>query len=427
MVGWAMLRTILLCLLLTAAAGVAEAGDPPADQPIYAAPAAWVKPIPAPTAPPPIDGSAVQTLLIDNQTHFGPDGDDHFIEVANKILTPQGLAPVGTISAVWDPDTEALTIHRLQIIRDGKIIDVLAGGQKFLVLRRENNLELAMLDGRLTATIEPEGLQVGDVVDFAFTIRRHDPVMAGHSAGYDKLAHPGLASRVYFGADWAAAKPIHWRLTDGLPKPEVATSAGDTRLSIDMKNIATPKTPTGAPARFQEMGSIEFSDFATWSDVSKLFWPLYQKASTLRPDSALQAEISKIAAASPDPKARAEAALRLVEDKTRYVFLGMNDGGLTPADADVTWSRRFGDCKGKAALLTAVLRGLGISADPVLVSSRSGDGMDQRLPTANWFDHLIVRAQLKGKTYWLDGTRSGDRDIDDLVVPPFHWALPITA
>jgi len=53
--------------------------------------------------------------------------------------------------------------------------------------------------------------------------------------------------------------------------------------------------------------------------------------------------------------------------------------------------------------------------------------MDVRLPTAGWFDHAIVRVRIAGKTYWLDGTRAGDRSLDTLVIPPWGWALPLGA
>jgi hypothetical protein len=115
-----------------------------------------------------------------------------------------------------------------------------------------------------------------------------------------------------------------------------------------------------------------------------------------------------------------------VQDQIRYAFVSLNLGGLTPADADVTWTRRFGDCKGKTALLLALLHELGIEAQPVLVSTTSGDGLDQRLPTLV-FDHVIVRARIGGRDYWLDGTRTGDRAIDDIQTPNFHWVLPVQA
>ncbi len=103
----------------------------------------------------------------------------------------------------------------------------------------------------------------------------------------------------------------------------------------------------------------------------------------------------------------------------------MNDGGFVPADADTTWARRFGDCKGKTALLLALLRALDIEAQPALVSTTGGDGLDERLPVLESFDHVLVRARIDGKVYWLDGTRLGDRDLDRIPVPNFHWALPV--
>ena len=396
-----------------------------ADQPTYGPPAAWVKPVAIPTGGAAAAGAPAQVLLYEVQGKLGPDGDSYFVEKANKILAPQGLATVGTLTETWDPDTEDLVIHHVHVIRGDTVIDALAGGQKLLVLRRENKLERAMLDGRLTATFEPEGLQVGDVVDFSYTITHHDPALKGHSEDYEGLGFAGVAKQVYWREFWPASKTMRWRATVGVADPKISKSEDGTELVFDMRDVETPKPPNGAPARFFELGSVEFSQFTDWAQLSSLLSPLWDKATTLPPTSPLRAEVARIAATSSDPKARATAALRLVEDQTRYVFLGMNDGGLVPADADQTWARRFGDCKGKTALLTALLRALGVNAEPVLVNTTFGDGMDERLPMASWFDHAIVRAEIGGKTYWLDGTRIGDRSIDDLTTPSYRWALPV--
>jgi TPR repeat protein/transglutaminase-like putative cysteine protease len=410
---------LLLCAAMISSP--AQAGD----QPAYGPPETWVKPLAVPTGGVAPDGAPAQVLLYEVQAKLGADSDSYFVDRANKILTPEGLATVGTVTETWDPDTEDLTIHYVHVIRGDTVIDALAGGQKLLVLRRENKLELAMLDGRLTATFEPEGLQVGDVVDFSYTLTRHDPALKGNSQDFDALEHVGVAKRVYWREFWPVSKTMRWRATEGLPAPTVAKTADGTELIFDMHDVETPKPPLGAPARFLELGGVELSQFADWAQLSGLLAPLYDKATTLAPNSPLHAEVAKIAAASADPKARTTAALRLVEDETRYVFLGMNDGGLVPADADQTWARRFGDCKGKTALLVALLRALGVDAEPVLVNTVFGDGMDERLPMASWFDHAIVRAEIGGKTYWLDGTRIGDRNIDDLTIPPYGWALPV--
>lgn len=398
-----------------------------ADQPIYAPPAAWVKPLPIPKAAATTEAGPTKTLLFSDQTRLSPEVDEYAYETATQALSPQGLAALGNLQISWDPATETLIIHHLRIIRGDQVIDLLAGGRKFTVIQRETNLDQAMLDGRLTATFQPEGLQVGDVVDLAYTFQDRDPALKGYSTHFASLRHAGVASRVYFRTLWPSALPIHWKVAQGLKPPVTATSGGMTEVVVDEHDIETPKPPVSAPARFADLGNIVFSQYRDWAELSGLFAPLYDKAAVLKPGSPLKAEAAKIAAASRDPKARALAALRLTEDQVRYVFLGMNDGGLVPADAEVTWSRRFGDCKGKTVLLVALLRELGIEAEPALVNSSGGDGMDARLPMAGWFDHAIVRARIGGKTYWLDGTRSGDRNLDSLVVPAWGWALPLGA
>ena len=396
-----------------------------ADQPVYAAPPAWVKPVPIPPAPARDGTVAAQLLLHDAQVSFGAQSDQFYSETAVKVLSPQALSSVGNLSFVWRPDTETLTIHKVHIIRGDQVIDVLAGGKKMTVLRRESNLELAMLDGSLTATIQPEGLQVGDVVDVAVTTERRDPVFQGRSEGLVGMAPSGVVGRVHFSALWPAAKSIRWRTTDGVSAPAVSRSSAQVELLVDQANVETPKPPNGAPARFNHLGELELSQFADWSEISSLMAPLYAKAIKLQPDSPIRAEIARIKAETADPKLRAAAALRLVQEQTRYLFLGMNFGGFIPADADVTWTRRFGDCKGKTALLLAILQGVGIDAQPVLVSTVLGDGLDERLPRLGVFDHVMVRASIGGKVYWLDGTRLGDRDIDKLPVPGFRWVLPV--
>jgi transglutaminase-like putative cysteine protease len=79
--------------------------------------------------------------------------------------------------------------------------------------------------------------------------------------------------------------------------------------------------------------------------------PLYEKAAAIPAQGPLRSELERIQSLSPDPKVRTEAALALVQDRVRYVALEMGAGGYVPTDAETTWSRRYGDCKGKTALL----------------------------------------------------------------------------
>jgi len=427
---------ILGCASLAAGmvAGAAQAADtaakttaPEKVEKLAFGPApAWVKPSVIPPVDAKADEVAVKLLLEDEQYDLQPAHQTRWFETAYQIQTPQGLG-AGLVSFSWNPDFESPTVHKLLIRRGDKVIDVLASGQTFTVLRRETNLENAVLDGELTASIQPEGLQVGDIIDFSASVAGTDPALGHHLEAFGAAWNGLNIARAHLRAQWPASVPIQLRSVGGLPtlKPVRAGGLASIELSQDNLKIVTP--PKGAPTRYFYGRSVQLSDFSSWNGVADLMGPLFAKAATLPPAGPLQAEVAKLLAISPDPVKRAEAALALVQDRVRYVLLATNDGGLVPADAETTWSRRFGDCKGKTVLLLALLHAVGIDAVPVLVNTEIGDGMDQRLPAVGLFNHVMVRATVSGRTYWLDGTRSGDRSLDKLVVPAFHWGLPLTS
>ena len=378
-------------------------------------------------APPAAQSDTPLYILVhDQQVQFEPGRVTTYNEVAAKIQNPNGLA-AGSFSVAWRPDTDVVTVHKLLVRRGSEVIDVLASGQTFTVMRREQNLESSMLDGVLTANIQPEGLQVGDVLDVSYTISSSDPVLGDHVESAGGAWNVSPIGRAHLSVQWPDALHVNARATPQLPAPTTTHRGGVTRFEVALDNAAPLTAPKGAPLRYSVGRLAEFTSFNSWADLSALFAPLYDHASTLPASGPLLAEVARIRDASPDPMVRSQAALTLVQDRVRYVALAMGEGGLVPADAETTWARRFGDCKGKTALLLAILRALDIQAEPVVVNTQYGDGLDQRLPMIGFFDHVLVRATIAGKTYWLDGTRSGDTSLEGLRVPDFGWGLPIVA
>ncbi|MFM2371251.1 MAG: hypothetical protein RIS85_973 [Pseudomonadota bacterium] len=74
-----------------------------------------------------------------------------------------------------------------------------------------------------------------------------------------------------------------------------------------------------------------------------------------------------------------------------------------------------------------MLEALGIKAEVVAVSANGSDAVAQSLPMPAAFDHVIVRAEIGGKEYWLDGTATGTRAGNIGDTPAFRQALPIRA
>lgn len=413
-VRWICLTAAMLSFAVPAAA---------ADKILFGPRPAWVAPSALPGAVDDPSGVSAINLIDERHVRAEPGKLMAYSLVAVKFLAPDGLQG-GTVAVQWRPDKDRVDVHRLVILRGGKTIDILAAGQKFTVLQREQNLELATFDGRLTAVIQPEGLQVGDTLLFEMTMTSSDPVLGRHVELFTGLADHASARRIRLRAEWPTSTGLAYRAYD-LPQPVIRTIGDWTSAEWRLDDPAPFIAPKASPARFRMGRRVEFSDARDWNSIAALVIPLFDRASVIPTKGALRDEVEKIRVASKDPVARAEAALVLVEDRIRYVALLMDSGNYVPTSAELTWSRRFGDCKAKTALLNAILRDLGIASVPVLVSSAGGDGLDQRLPSLGAFDHVIVRATIAGRDYFLDGTRSGDWKLDRLAVPPFNWGLPL--
>lgn len=421
-----MLITLSACTFPLGAVSWAStpAGDAKTSRPVIGPVPAWVLPATIPPAPPAGEGASSVTLLSDSQMRLSAEGDSSYFDIAFKIASAQGLddAP---LQLSWDPSLETLTIHRYRILRDGKSLDLLGDGSKISVIQRERDMENATLDGELTATIQPDDVRVGDVIEMAFTRTRRDPAFAGHSevlAGPDDGAPFG---RLRVRLLWPDGKKVQWRALPGVLQPKLTHSAQGNELVADLTNVTTPVAPNAAPGRYAVVNAIEATDFPDWGSVSATMLPLYTKAATLAEDSPLRGEAKRIEAETTDPIHRAELALQLVQEQIRYLYVGMNDGGYVPAAADTTWSRRFGDCKGKTVLLMALLHEMGIQAEPVLVNTTNGDFVAHRLPAMEAFDHVLVRATIAGRAYWMDGTGLGDTKLARLQTPPYQVGLPI--
>lgn len=415
------IRAALLAIPVLAVPAQAE------DQvPVGAVPA-WVTPLPVPAeATDATRGQALSFRLLDFQTRIDGDGVYAFRRTVMRVTRAEALQAAGTVAIPWQPGTDRVLVHAVRIHRGGETIDVL-GRQKFSVIRREGQLERSILDGQLTALLQIADLRVGDSLEVAVTHSRKNPVLNGHGEDGTMFVGEMTADRARIAMSWPSDRPVRWQAGEGLGKPAVAKRGGFTEVVIDRAGFRGIDIPAAAPMRYLAMGEIAATDFASWNDLAATLAPAYVKAATLAPDSPLKAEVAQIAAASADPRVRATAALRLVQSQVRYLADVSGLGGYLPQDADVVWKNRYGDCKGKTALLVALLGELGIEARAALVSTARGDGLDKALPMAGRFDHVIVEARIGGKTYWLDGTRIGDGAIDQVPVPEFAWALPLTA
>ncbi len=405
---------------LLAQTSLAHAQDAPA---ITQQPApAWATPSEPLAVPDSVQGP-VFLRRQDSAVRLTATGHDYFSSQMIRILQPQALE-IGNVAIAWNPAAGEARVHKLIIHRRTEQIDVLAK-TAFEILRREDQLEAAMLDGTLTAILRVPDLRVGDDLEIEYTIPLHDPTLRETSHGLLFFGEAPPPGRYRLELSWDKGQEPPTRIT---PDLTAVAQRGANHIAVALDHPPTLAPPRDAPPRFAWNRVIEFSDFPDWQAVSRRFHGLFALASTLAPGSMLRDEAALIARSSTDPLARAQAALQLVQQQVRYVYVGLNGGNFTPSSAEITWERRYGDCKGKTAMLLALLGALDIPAEAVLVSnSGSTDGLGQRLANPGMFDHVVVRAIINGTTYWLDGTLPDVIEARAEPFLPYQWVLPLSA
>lgn len=409
---------LLATTLLACTASMAQAGETI----LYDAAPSWAEPADFDKAL----ASGEQLVLVDRQVRI-EDGVVHaFSDVAYRIENPEALAKLGTLTLGWLPDKGDLTVHRLEIVRGGMVTDLLAGGARYEVLRRETQLEQRSLDGALTATIAAPGLKVGDVLRFSQTISKRDQALAGEvQVAEGLLAKPANVGFGRVRVSWPAGETMIWRAGPAVALEDPVAKGGFQSLSLTLPLAKREEMPNDAPGRYTLSPLLQVTSFADWREVSRTMGQHFSTDGSIAPGSPLALQVERIAAASEDPRERAALALKVVQDEIGYLLNGMNGGNYLPQKPAETWANRYGDCKAKSLLLLAMLREIGIESEAVLVRSSNGDLVSALLPMPAAFDHVIVRATIEGTDYWLDGTAAGTR-IDTMgEVPAVHYALPL--
>lgn len=413
-------RGTVFAAVMLVSTDVATAGD----QPLYAPAPDWIAPAKLSDAL----KSAVSggPVLLDIQQRIDGATVWNYSDTAIRLDTPEALAQNSNITVAWSPDKGDLIIHQLAIFRDGEEIDALAGGQTFTVLRREQQLEQRELTGILSATFAVEGLRVGDTLRLRMSTSAKDNALGGRAQVVQPLvADPVRVSAAGYKLSWRAGEPTSWKILADKVDAKAARNGAFSELPIALPVPKQPDIPADAPVRFQRLQLIEASTFADWADVSKIMAPHYATEGAILKGSAIAAEVDAITSATTDPLRRTAMALQLVQDKIRYLAVGMDGGNYVPQSPTTTWDKRYGDCKAKTLLLLAMLEAMDIEAEPVLAHAMLGDVVPLRVPSALAFNHILVRATIGGDTFWLDGTGLGSRIADIRDTPALGYVLPV--
>ncbi len=355
-----------------------------------------------------------------------PKRAEEFLRVILLMENETGVQDCGSLSFSFDPNFQELILHRVVIHRVGKVIDRL-DKSKVRVIQPEPGLDGHMITGRQTALLFVEDLRVGDALEYSYTIRGDNPILSGHFSTRF-FTQSGMAfERKLFRVVWDNPKPLNQRAHLTEAKPVVRPWQTGTELTWNFTNLAAIPYEDSQPVGYEPYPYLELSDFADWSSVVNWALPLYALPRTNGPPE-LRELITRWQTSARSAEEKARLALQFVQDDLRYTALELGPDSYRPADPVETFQKRFGDCKGKVALLCFLLRALQIEADPALVNSAVRGAIANRLPSPFAFNHVIVKLNLEGKPVWVDPTCSHQGgSLWNRYVPPLGKALVIRA
>ena len=387
------------------------------------APALWVrKVVPAtdPTSVSPEAGTRSTRILDDEQTKVGSSVERYY-HYYQRVDNTAGLEDLSQLRFYFEPSYQQLVIHFVRVLRGGSVIDALKPSE-IKMIQEEPDLDQQLYNGTSAAVIFVNDVRVGDVVEYAYTITGENPVLGGRFTDIVYLADNEPIKEKFFRVLYPSERLLAIKNDNTELQPTKQVIGDDTEYLWYAKDVGGVPSDDSTPNWFNPYPRINLSEFQSWAEVVNWALPFYRN-SPLN-NSELRAKIEEWKKTSEVPEQRTAAALRFVQDEIRYLGIELGRYSHQPTVPEKVFARRFGDCKDKSLLLSSILSVMGIDAAPALVNTSVRAKLDSWQPTPFAFDHVIVRARINGKTYWLDPTISYQRGgLDGYYDPSYERGL----
>jgi lipoprotein NlpI/transglutaminase-like putative cysteine protease len=348
------------------------------------------------------EGTAFRFIRIDQQTNLTGKQPTHFSQIASTAADKSALEQVSQISIQFNPEYESLVLHNVTLRRGDQLIDKLDTARIDLV-RREAEMDRQMYDGIVTALIALPDVRVNDIVEYSYSISGSNPILGEKFSTFFPLGFEVPVGRISIRIVTPKTRDLQTKVLHGNLTAQTEERGELREIVLTANNVqAYPMEEKTVPGR-AEIPFFQVTEYRDWAEVAS--WARGVFAQPAPSNTELKRQIEEWRGSGQSKEAALRRALGFVQEDVRYLGIEIGQSSHRPAHPDETFARRFGDCKDKTVLLATIFAQLGVKAQPALVSAHSQDAVADWLPTPLGFDHVITRAELDGKVYWLDGTR----------------------
>jgi transglutaminase-like putative cysteine protease len=361
----------------------------------------------------------VRYVFLNDQVNAS--ANEHYHRVVEEPVNADGVQDCVQLNLDYDPSYEHLIIHDIVIRRGTNILNRL-DPDKIKIIQQEQDLDMNIYNGQVSAVLFLEDVRVGDLIDFSYTVRGSNPVFAGHYLDAFQSQWDDTVTDERFRLLWPTNRFLGIKNHSTDIQPLVRPCGNANEYLWELHNVPAITEEDSLPVWYNAYPWVQFSDFASWEDVAKWAARLYPPPTRLDPN--LQEKISGWEQSYPSPEARLAAALAFVQDEIRYMGIEVGPNSHQPNNPSLVFTRGFGDCKDKAYLFCTILHAMNIDASEALVDTDNRHTVADWLPSPYAFDHVVAQVQLNGKTYWLDPTEFHQGGaIDDRFFPDYACCL----
>ena len=393
--------------LLLLPAIISHAADAPAQpKPAAGPPSAWVKPqfFDRQALATDIDPGADQHwLLLERQVNAA--SNETFVHCIRQIRTVAGVQNGSDLKIDFNPGYQTLTMNWARLWRGANFINQL-DTNKISLVRQERDLDEQLVNGEQTAMLVFEDVRVGDIVDYAYSVKGENPVFNGKFSTMFGVQMDEQVERLLNRVVWPAQRRFYPKAQGTGMQPIVSTASNIITCVWDLRHVPAVSREDMVPVWFEPRPFVQLTEFNNWAEVNRWALALFQNSSPLSPELGQKvAEWKRLNS----HEQQVQAALKFVQDEVRYFGVEIGVSAEKPTDPATVFARRFGDCKDKSLLFVTLMRSLGIEAYPVLVNTQSRQTIENWLPAADVFDHCIAMVRFDGQTWWLDPTAGYQR------------------
>jgi hypothetical protein len=139
-------------------------------------------------------------------------------------------------------------------------------------------------------------------------------------------------------------------------------------------------------------GSSANRGFQNWDDMGT--WQRKLAAGRRDVSPEMKQKVAELTASAPNLLQKMRLLADFAQREIRYVAIELGIGGFQPHPAHEVFSHRYGDCKDKATLVSAMFSELGVESYYIIINSERGAVGPDMPAHMNIFNHAILAVRL---------------------------------